>query len=316
MTEWLVLITNLPGRNQTLRMRQWRGLRSAGAASLRDGVYLLPDSASNRRNFETRSGQIRAAGGSACLLPCVAASPDQGRAFHALFDRSAAYGELLKKLDVFRRQLPRLTESVAVRSIERLQRELAQVVAIDFFPDASLDQASGAMRDVREAQASRFSTGEPQTVRRRVVRLNRRDYARRTWVTRKHLWVDRACSAWLIKRFIDPKAKFQWLKDVRRRPRSAIGFDFDGAQFTHADSKVTFEVLLHSFGLEQDVGLAALAAVVHYLDVGGVPTAEAAGVAAIFSGVRALGSSDDELLRIIGPLLDSLYAAFSDPKAS
>jgi hypothetical protein len=118
-------------------------------------------------------------------------------------------------------------------------------------------------------------------------------------------------SAWLIRRFIDPKAKFLWLKRPKDCPKRAIGFDFDGAEFTHVESKVTFEVLLASFGLEQDAGLARLAALVHHLDVGGIPTAEGPGFATIMAGARILQPDDDALLKAVTPVLDSLYAGYA-----
>jgi hypothetical protein len=102
------------------------------------------------------------------------------------------------------------------------------------------------------------------------------------------MWIDRVCSAWLIRRFIDPRAKFVWFKDNKKRPKHALGFDFDGAEYTHVDSKVTFEVLLTSFGLDSDAGLARMGQLVHFLDVGGIPVAEAQGLAAIVAGARSL----------------------------
>ena len=97
--------------------------------------------------------------------------------------------------------------------------------------------------------------------------------------------------------------------------KRALGFDFDGAEFTHVDSKVTFEVLVESFGLGTDAGLVRLGALVHYLDVGGIPIAEAPGFAAIVSGARALEPSDDALLRRVTPLLDSLYRTYASAES-
>ena len=90
----------------------------------------------------------------------------------------------------------------------------------------------------------------------------------------------------------------------------ALGFDFDGAAFTHIGDKVTFEVLIASFGLDEDRGLARLAALVHSLDVGGASYPEAAGFDAILAGARSRLPNDDALLNEIGPVLDSLYAHF------
>jgi hypothetical protein len=118
-------------------------------------------------------------------------------------------------------------------------------------------------------------------------------------------------SAWLIKRFIDPKANFVWLKDPKRCPKRALGFDFDGAAFTHVGSRVTFEVLAASFGLESDAALMRIGAVVHCLDVGGAPVAEAPGLAAVLAGARARLSSEDALLAEASRVFDNMYANFS-----
>jgi hypothetical protein len=119
--------------------------------------------------------------------------------------------------------------------------------------------------------------GKLEDAHRRIRPRNRKDYRGRLWATRQRLWIDRVASAWMIRRFIDPQAKFLWLKRVKDCPKRAVGFDFDGAEFTHADSKVTFEVLVASFGLHEDPGLARLGALVHHLDVWGIPIAEGPG---------------------------------------
>ena len=114
-------------------------------------------------------------------------------------------------------------------------------------------------------------------------------------------------SAWLIKRFIDPKARFRWLKNPKDCPRAALGFDFDGATFTHVGARVTFEVLVASFGLEDDKALVRLGELVHFLDVGGVPVAEARGLEMILAGAREQHHDDNKLLAEAGKNFDYLY---------
>jgi hypothetical protein len=123
-----------------------------------------------------------------------------------------------------------------------------------------------------------------------------------------------AC-AWLIRRFIDPKAKFLWLKNAKDCPKRAVGFDFDGAEFSHVGTKVTFEVLIASFALEQDPGLSRLAMLVHHLDVGGIPMAEAAGFSTILAGTRTLHAADDDLLKAMTSVLDGLYAGYASAQS-
>jgi hypothetical protein len=165
-------------------------------------------------------------------------------------------------------------------------------------------------------QTTRFAAlfdrdGEPRAGSAEIRRLAAADFSGRTWATRRHLWVDRMASAWLIRRFIDRKAKFLWLDNLKKCPKAALGFDFDGAAFSHVGSRVTYEVLAASFGLDGDQALTRIAAIVHFLDVGGAPVPEAAGIEAVLTGLRAAAADDDKLLNDAGRIFDGLYNTFS-----
>jgi hypothetical protein len=307
---WLLLITNLPGKNHTLRMRIWRALKAAGAGLLRDGVYVLPRTAASLKIFEGQALEIRAVAGSAHILTFESESPEHQAALQAQFDRTAEYQKIRTRLDACIRSLGRSTELDARRALAAIVRDFALTLATDFFPGKPQAQIRGALSDAEAALNARFSPNEPRPAHRKIPRRDKKDFLGRVWATRKNMWIDRVCSAWLIRRFIDPKANFIWLKRIRDKPKRAIGFDFDGAEFSHVDAKVTFEVLLRSFDLEGDVGLARLGAMVHFLDVGGIPVAEAAGFAAIVSGARSLQPDDDALLLAVTPALDSLYHTY------
>ena len=312
---WLLLITNLPGHNPTLRMRTWRALKAAGAGLLRDGAYLLPSSERARAVFEEQAADIKGAGGSSHLVSFYPDTDAQGAELEALFDRASDYAEVIEVLEGFKRELAKRTEPEARQRLAAISREVAAIVARDFFPGEPRKQMEGALSDAESAVNARFAPDEPHSARRNIQPRNRKDYRGRTWATRERLWIDRVASAWLIRRFIDPKAKFLWLKSIKACPKSAVGFDFDEAEFTHVDSRVTFEVLLASFGLEEDVGLVRLGALVHHLDVGGIPIAEAPGFAIIMAGARTLQANDDALLKAMTPVLDSLYAGYASAPA-
>jgi hypothetical protein len=309
-SDWLVLITNLPGKNQTLRMRIWRALKAAGAGLLRDGVYVLPQTPVSRKLFEEQAVEIRTVAGIAHILTFEADSTEQHNALVELFDRTADYQELNTRLDACKKSLTKLTELDARRGLAAIARDVAATAATDFFPGKSQGQVQSALADTEAALNARFSPNEPRPAHRKIPHLDLKDYCGRTWATRRHVWIDRVCSAWLIRRFIDPKAKFVWLERIQDKPKRALGFDFDGAEFSHVDSKVTFEVLVASFGLEGDAGLARMGLLVRFLDVGGIPVAEASGLAAIVSGARSLQPDDDALLFSVTPALDSLYHTY------
>ena len=135
-------------------------------------------------------------------------------------------------------------------------------------------------------------------------------YQNRIWATRKEPWVDRLASAWLIKRFIDRNARFVWLARPSACPKKAVGFDFDGAAFTHAGNRVTFEVLLASFDLETDPALVSMAAAVHFLDAGGIPVPDAKGLETMLKGAREKARSDDALLADSMRTFDLLYSGY------
>ena len=308
---WLTLIVSLPGPNTTARVRIWRAFKASGAAALRDGAYLLPATAQSETVFRELAEEIEAVGGTAYIAGYHPLEDPSGEGLKRLFDRTAAYSELLQRLEKFKRELPAGSEAASRRALAALRRELAAVVETDFFPGLSRGQVEQALADAEAALNAQFSPDEPHAASATLKRCTRADYQGKTWATRAHVWVDRVASAWLIRRFIDPHACFVWLEDLTRIPADVIEFDFDGAEFTHVGTRVTFEVLGFAFGLENDPALARLGTLVHYLDVGGVPVPEAAGFAAIMSGARAQGVSDDALLTEIGRTLDFLYAAYS-----
>jgi hypothetical protein len=262
--------------------------------------------------LEEQGSEIKAAGGLVQVLSFDAESPDQNAEFVALFDRTEEYAEAIQRLDAVKGELTKLTESEARQRLAGITREVATIGARDFFPGEPRKQMEGALADAETALNARFAPDEPHAAHRSIRPRERKDYRGRTWATRERMWIDRVASAWLIRRFIDPKAKFLWLKRVKDCPKSAVGFDFDAAEFTHVDSKVTFEVLLSSFNLEQDAGLARLGALVHHLDVGGIPIAEGPGFATIMAGARSTQPDDDALLKAMTPVLDSLYAGYTE----
>jgi hypothetical protein len=306
MTQWIALIISLPTGNAATRMRAWRALKAAGAAVLRDGVYLLPERDGNRAVFDNLQIEVRTGGGTACVLRVE--EPDEG-GFVAMFDRSADYGRLIADGTAMLGQLPGSNATDAFRQARRLRKAFDSVSAVDFFPGHDRARADAVLQDVERAVARLMAPGEPGDAGRLVARLNIADYRRRTWATRSRPWVDRLASAWLIRRFIDPEARLVWLDSPADCPAGALGFDFDGASFSHAGALVTFEVLLASFGLAHPA-LRRLGALVHYLDVGGVPPAEAAGVDSVLAGLRGKLDSDDTLLTAASAIFDGLLVTF------
>ena len=311
-TRWRMLIISLPSRSATPRMRVWRALKALGAAVLRDGVYLLPDSEAAAQALAAQASEVIGSGGTAQVLMLDQPDLEQERHFRSLFDRNPDYSRLIESLRAVRARLRRRGRSQAARTIKQLRREYDAVRTTDFFAGPAAEQAGQMLSEAETALAALLSPGEPQPQVGHIARLDIKAYRNRTWATRARPWVDRLASAWLIKRFIDPKARFLWLKNLKDCPRNALGFDFDGATFTHVGARVTFEVLLASFRLEDDKALVRLGELVHYLDVGGVPVAEARGLEMILTGAREQYHDDNKLLAEAGKNFDYLYQAYSE----
>jgi hypothetical protein len=311
-TAWLELVTSLPTENATERMRVWRALKATGAGVLRDGVYVLPERPDLQEVLVGLAAEITEAGGSAHLLRVEPRDDAQTDALRALVDRTKDYAVLVDEVGRARKRLTRRDPAAVRRQSRTLRRQFDAIVSIDFFPGAAKAHAEAALLEVEAAATEILSPGEPQGRRGPILRLDRSQFRRRVWATRKAPWVDRLACAWLIKRHIDPAASFVWLESPADLPAHAVGFDFDGAPFTHVESRVTFEVFLTSFDLEGDDALRRLGDLVHFLDVGGIPVADAAGVATALTGAKQQSRDDDQLLKHALALFDWLYAAYAE----
>jgi hypothetical protein len=297
---FLQLVTSLPTQNAT------------EAGVLRDGVYVLPARPDLQEVLVELAAQIVDAGGSAQVLRVEARDEAQEAALRSLFDRTRDYAVLVDEIGRARKSFKRRDPAAVRRQSRTLRRQFDAIAAVDFFPGATRAQAEAAVLEAEAAATEILSPGEPRGQRGPIPRVDRAKYRRRVWATRKAPWVDRLACAWLIKRHIDPAASFVWLESPEDLPKDAVGFDFDGAPFTHIESRVTFEVMLKSFDLEGDGALRRLGDLVHYLDVGGIPVADATGVATMLTGAKQQSRDDDQLLKHALALFDWLYAAYRD----
>jgi len=314
MTRWCLLLLTLPASHPGLRMRVWRAMKGLGAASLRDGAWLLPEP--HDAGFAALMAEVADSGGQSESLRVTATGEQEAR-FRALFRRDGDYARLLEQV----RSRASGGDLPGRRQLARLRRELESLEAIDFYPSPDGPGAPAVRAALRELERLE-SPGEPGAHRVSLPGLSRAEYRDRIWATRARPWVDRLASAWLIRRHIDAGARILWLASPGDCPPGALGFDFDGAAFSHVIEAsgrewVTFEALLHSFGLAADPALARLAGVIHYLDVGGLPAPEAAGLEALLAGMRARLADDGALLTAACQVFDDLSASFlnGEPKS-
>ncbi len=282
-------------------------------ANLRDGAYALPDRPELASAFRDLERDVIGSGGSAYVFRIQGQSDDEDAKLRGLFDRTDEYGELIRSAEALITKIGSQPEAEMRRAIRQVRRDAAALEAIDYFGNRRRERLHAILQELDASVVRAFSPDEPRAIHASIELRERGAFQHRRWTTRRRLWVDRVASAWLIRRFIDDEPTFLWIDDTARSPDDAVGFDFDGAAFTHVDGLTTYEVLIAAFGLGADQALGRIGAVVHYLDVGGVPVPEAAFFEAILSGLRESCAGDDQLLERMTSVLDALYASFTNP---
>ena len=302
---WLLLIPQLLAKPAYLRVRVWRRLQSLGAAPLKNAVHALPLRDDTLALFEELQRDIVAGGGEALILEARLVGGMADAELRAVFDaaRDADYDELAREA----RSLVQAGE-VALADSRRLKKRLDEIAAIDFFGAHGRQAALAAVAD-----ADRRAHEHPDVSGEGAPELTPAELKGRTWVTRRHIHVDRIASAWLIRRFIDPDATFRFVEGKGYVPAPGeLRFDMADAEFTHEGDRCSFETLVMRTSLESDPALCALGEIVHDLDIadGKFGRVEAAGVGALITGICAATDDDDDRLARGSTALDGLYAHF------
>lgn len=300
-----LLISSLPTQSTTARMRVWRSLKASGAATLRDGVYVLP--IAHREKFDPITHDIVSEQGTAYIFHTESLSNID---LSTIFSRKEEYGTLYKQLTALRDRQTKDEKKELLKQVRKLRKSIDALVDIDYYPDKTQAQMLNELSLLERSIARLGEANEPQAIQTHIQLLDKTDYQNQIWATRKRPWIDRLASAWLIKTFIDATPTFIWLETPNDCPEEALGFDFDGARFSHVNHWVTFEVLLHSFNLETPA-LKKVAEIVHYLDVGGIEPPEAIGIEKVIQGLRSQINNDDQLFELSNHIFDGLYANLS-----
>lgn len=294
---WLVLIHQIPPKPNYLRVKIWRRLQSLGAVAIKNSVYVLPRNDQTLEDFQWVQKEVEQSGGEASICEARFVDGLTDEQVEALFNaaRDSEYAALAEEIRSLSESLPAgdLTEGqhgeLKVQT-RRLKKRFDQIVALDFFRAAGRGGTEGLL----SALEARF---RPAEVADQVETgsLAIKSYRGRVWVTRRGVHVDRMASAWLIRRFIDPEARFRFVADRAYKPEAdELRFDMFDAEFTHEGDLCTFEVLVARFGLE-DRGLVSIGEIVHDIDLKDAKfkREETAGVAAAVAGI-AMGTRDDE----------------------
>jgi len=298
-TEWLVLIHQIPPKPDYFRVKVRRRLQRIGAVALKNSVYLLPRREETREDFEWLVREIQAEGGEAtlCRASLLAGTSDEEIETMFRAERETEYAAIERDARALAGGGQPSEDDLA-----RLRRRLDETERTDFF---GAPGRAAAERAVAEATHPETAAG-PEAGPGPAVRGG-------TWVTRTGIKVDRIGSAWLIRRFIDPEARFKFVpaKGYRAEP-GELRFDMYQGEFTHEGDRCTFETLIVRFGLT-DPALRTLAEIVHDVDCKDEKfgRAEAAGIASLIGGLVLAYPDDAERLERGAAVFEGLYAYIS-----
>jgi hypothetical protein len=304
---WLLLIHQLPPKPAYLRVKIWRRLQALGAVAIKNTVYALPLREPSTEDLQWVLREIVAGGGEGtiCEVRFVDGLDDQQveALFHAA--RDADYAQIAEEA----RRLERAgadgrdDREVIASQLSRLRRRFVDVAAIDFFGAPGREAVDGLLTGLESRMQPEARTSDSK---------NLAALCARTWVTRTGIHIDRIASAWLIRRFIDPDARFKFVPAKGYQPETGeLRFDMFDAEFTHVGDRCTFEVLLEHAGLG-DAALQAIAEIVHDIDLkeSKFDRPETSGIGHLIAGIAMNHAADEARLSRGEAVFGDLYEYF------
>ena len=290
---WLLLVFSLPSGRASARVEVWRKLQRYGALALRSSGYVLPNRPANQEKLEWLATAIRNYKGQASVVRVQAFDDLSDKRLRQLFTEARVrdYEKLLRELKKL------LSLSPARRpagTLSRLRRQFQEIAAIDFFENPLRAQVETAL-----ARADEPATKPGQKAKAQ--------YLNRVWMTRPRPGIDRVSSAWLIRRFIDPRARFVFGDDPGLHPE-AVPFDMFAAEgFGHRGEDCSFETLCKEFAI-RDGKVKRIAQIIHDADLEDEKfgRVEGQGLDRVLNGWARQDVPDDELLRRGMELIEGL----------
>jgi hypothetical protein len=297
---WLLLLYELPARRNSARVNLWRQLKKSGALPLKTSASLLPDAPGHAERFQWLAQEVRDGGGEATLVRVSEVEGLSHDEIARLFNEARAkdYEELIAELTALLARKRAKAREPFHGELEKLGRRLEGIRRLDFF---NCPRAQDAQTIMQRARGLRAGKGQAS------VRLSAKRFLGRTWLTRPRPEIDRVGSAWLIRRFIDPKARFIFANDPKQFPK-AIPYDMAEVDFSHHGNDCTFETLIKRFRISDKAAL-QIAEMVHEADLEDekFPRKECVGLDRLLKGWARLGLSDEELLKKGSECFDALY---------
>jgi len=297
---WLLLLLRLPATHKAERVAIWRKLKKSGAIQIQTSTYVLPDEPARYESFQWLTQEVRSAGGDATLVRAREIEGLPNEKLIELFNtaRAKEYATLRELLRALSNRRKTRSSPTFGDKLDRIRQQCREIRQTDFFNCPRAQDVEMLLRKMEGTQPGEAS----------VPKVVTRDYRGRTWVTRLRPEIDRIGSAWLIRKFIDPKAKFIFAKKIPANGR-VVSFDMLEADFSHQGDDCTFETLLKRFRI-QDKMLRKMSEMIHDADLDDdkFERAECIGIDRVLKGWAREGISDQEILRRGFQCFDALHA--------
>jgi len=288
---WLLLLYALPTRRNAERVNLWRKLKKFGAVQLKTSGYILPDQPPHVERFQWLSKQILDAGGEANLIRVAEIDGVSNQEVIGMFNdaRAADYKELTAACQSALSRHKKGKTAELTLELGRLRQRFDEIKGIDYFHSPAAHDAQMLLQRIEKWLVAK--TGVPV-----AQKLETSQFVAKTWLTRPRPGIDRAGSAWLIRKFIDPKASFIFGMDPAKYP-GTLPFDMAGVEFSHQGEDCTFETLVKRFGIK-DEAVRAMAEMVHDADLEDEKfhRSECIGINTVLSGWARSDVKDAELL--------------------
>ncbi len=302
----------MPSKPERNRIRIYRRLQKKGTLSLKDGVHILPYSDDQYEFFQWLAQEIKTFGGEMQFVAIEKIEMMENNEVITLFQTQAetSYSIVEEKISAFRVDLNHEYETR--QNLKKIIRDFEVLYAIDFFHSLkgqTLQKTIQGIQNKLELSVEAVSLSS-QTI---IPLKNIEDYQDKQWQTRTRPFVDRMASAWLIHKYIDPKAEFVFANIIDSSNSKHITYDMNDAIFTHIGDLCTFEVLMHAFSIN-DERMNKIAKIVHNIDINDDKflTPEAEGVKVILTAIRANGIDDHDILSKSAEIFEYLYQTLTD----
>ncbi len=309
--QWYLFIHQLPPKPLYLRAKVRKLLSQAGALPLKDSVYVLPFHPDRLPTLEKIAQVAKSDGGDAFVCEGQFVEKTRSAGLIEAFQdaRDQDYAALVERVKEWTDELQKRSGQVPPEGrlrfrLAHAKRRFEQVAHNDFFGAPRRTMAEAALEDL-EARLR-------PSVKTAARKQPHADLIGRTWVTRRGVQVDRIASAWLIRRFVDPDARFRFIDVHEEQARPGeLTFDMMGADFTHEEDRCTFETLVKRFSLK-DAALTRVAEIIHDIDIkdGKFGRPEARGVEQLVLGLLVANAEDERRLGRGFAMLDDLYRSF------